>query len=218
MQALLGTARRAFVTLFPHGSDQRQRQVCLSGCQRDSALRGGSFAFAGAQMSRRYTDDGSKIAIRLKHGVLFLDPAEVIAVEADDNHVVLVLSSGSHLVRAAICTIAETLRPCGFVQIHRSVLVNASWIQEIHPRSGEYLVCTRAGRQYPVSRTYRRNLRSLASLWIGSDVLFAEWPCKGDANPALNEVALRFGKRKQKPAVAAAIETVVGQFAGIEGP
>jgi len=134
-------------------------------------------------MSRRPTDDGSKIAIKIKHGVLFIDPAEVIAVEADDNHVLFVLSSVSHLVRAAICTIAEKLRPYGFVQIHRSVLVNAIWIQEIHPRSpGEYLVCTKGGKKYAVSRTYRRNLRSLAPLWIGSDALFADSSRKADTD------------------------------------
>ncbi len=138
-------------------------------------------------MSRRPTDDvpGSKIAIKIKQGVVFIDPAEVIAVEAEGNRVLLVLSSGSHLVRAAICMIAEKLRPYGFVQIHRSVLVNASWIQGIHPRSaGEYLVCTRGGKEYAVSRTYRQNLRLLAPLWIGGDAAFAEWPRRLDTNSA----------------------------------
>jgi DNA-binding LytR/AlgR family response regulator len=138
-------------------------------------------------MSRRPTDDvpGSKIAIKIKQGVLFIDPSEVIAVEAEGNHVLLVLSSGSHLVRAAICTIAEKLRPYGLVQIHRSALVNACWIQGIHPRSaGEYLVCVRGGKEYAVSRTYRHNLRSLAPLWIGGDATVAKWPRRADTNSA----------------------------------
>jgi two-component system, LytTR family, response regulator LytT len=117
----------------------------------------------------------SKIAIAMEGKVLLIDPAEVIAVEAEGNYVLLVRSSGSHLVRGCISTLAEKLLPYGFIQIHRCVLVNACWVHGIHPRStGEYLLCTRGGKEYPVSRTYKQNLRSLAPLWIGSDVLFAE--------------------------------------------
>jgi DNA-binding LytR/AlgR family response regulator len=69
-------------------------------------------------------------------------------------------------------TLAEKLLPYGFVQTHRGVLVNSSWVHGIHPRStGDYVLCTRGGKEYPVSITYKQNLRSLAPLWIGSDVL-----------------------------------------------
>jgi DNA-binding LytR/AlgR family response regulator len=119
-----------------------------------------------------------RIAVKKAHGVLFIEPAELIAVEAAENYILLVLSSGSHLVRDSMSAIAKKLRPYGFVQIHRSVLVNASQVQEIHHRAGgEYLVCTRGGKQYPSSRTYRQNLRLLATLWVGSDSLFAKAPC-----------------------------------------
>jgi DNA-binding LytR/AlgR family response regulator len=125
--------------------------------------------------SRIPARNSSKIAIAMEGKVLLIDPAEVIAVEAEGNYVLLVRSSGSHLVRGCISTLAEKLLPYGFVQIHRCVLVNSSWVHGIHPRStGEYLLCTRGGKEYPVSRTYKQNLRSLAPLWIGSDVLFAE--------------------------------------------
>jgi len=117
----------------------------------------------------------SKIAIATEGRALLIDPAEVIAVEAEGNYVLLVRSAGSHLVRGCISALAEKLLPYGFVQIHRGVLVNSSWVHGIHPRStGDYILCTRGGKEYPVSRTYKQNLRSLAPLWIGSDVLFAE--------------------------------------------
>jgi two-component system, LytTR family, response regulator len=116
----------------------------------------------------------SKIAIAIEGRVLFIDPAEVIAVEAEGNYVSLVRSSGSYLVRGSISTLAEKLRSYGFIRIHRCVLVNASWVQGIRPRTtGEYLLCMRGGKEYPVSRAFKRNLRALAPLWIGSDALFA---------------------------------------------
>jgi DNA-binding LytR/AlgR family response regulator len=119
--------------------------------------------------------NASKIAIATEGRALLIDPAEVIAVEAEGNYVLLVRSQGSHLVRGCISTLAEKLLPYGFVQIHRGILVNSSWVHGIHPRAtGDYVLCTRGGKEYPVSRTYKQNLRSLAPLWIGSDVLFAE--------------------------------------------
>ena len=112
----------------------------------------------------------SKIAIKIDGRTLFIDPSEVIAVEAQGNYVLLQRPSGSYLLRASISTLAETLRPYGFVRIHRSVLVNASCVQEIQPwPTGEYLLRTRGGKEYTVSRTYKGNLKSLAHLWVGKD-------------------------------------------------
>jgi len=55
------------------------------------------------------------------------------------------------------------------------VLLNASWVKEIQPyTTGDYLVRMRGGKEYTASRTYKKNLRSLAQIWIGSDALFAE--------------------------------------------
>jgi len=75
----------------------------------------------------------------------------------------------------SISTLAEKLRPYGFIRIHRSVLVNASCVQEIQPwTTGEYLLRTKAGKEYTVSRTYKGNLRSLAHLWVGNDAPFTQ--------------------------------------------
>lgn len=117
----------------------------------------------------------SKIAIKTEGRTLFIDPADVISAEAQGNYVLLVKSSGSYLLRGSISTLDGKLRPYGFIRIHRSVLMNTSWVQEIQPfTTGAYLLRTRGGKEYTVSRTYKENLRSLAQFWIGSDGLFAE--------------------------------------------
>ena len=116
----------------------------------------------------------SKIAIKLEGRILFVDLAEVIAVEAEGNYVSLQRLSGSYLLRGSISTLAEKLRPCGFIRIHRSVLVNACCVQEIQQwNTREYVLRTTAGKEYTVSRTYKRNLRSMALIWMGSDSLCA---------------------------------------------
>jgi DNA-binding LytR/AlgR family response regulator len=117
----------------------------------------------------------AKIAIKIEGRIVFIDPVEVISAEAQGNYVLLVQTARSLLLRGSIADVAEKLLPCGFIRIHRSVLLNASWVTEIQPYStGEYLVRTRGGKEYTASRTYKKNLRSLAQIWIGSDAFLAE--------------------------------------------
>lgn len=111
-----------------------------------------------------------RIAIKSKGRILILDPADILAVEAEGNYVSLTHRSESHLLRESISAMAEKLKHYGFVRIHRSVLVNASWVEEICPgATGDYLLRLVGGKQYVVSRTYRQNLKLLAQSWIGLD-------------------------------------------------
>ena len=111
-----------------------------------------------------------KIAIKSKGKILLLSPADILAVEAEGNYVLLLRRSESHLLRESISTMAEKLRPFHFVRIHRSVLVNAAVVEEIFPGdTGEYMLRLVGGKQYVVSRTYKNNLKELAQSWIGTD-------------------------------------------------
>jgi DNA-binding LytR/AlgR family response regulator len=117
----------------------------------------------------------ARIAIKAKKRILFIDAADVIAVVAKGNYVLLLHTSSSHMLRESISTIEEMLNLHGFVRIHRSVLVNAALVEEIHPWStGEYVLRMRGGREFTVTRTYKKNLQLLAQLWIGVEGFAAE--------------------------------------------
>ncbi len=110
----------------------------------------------------------ARIAIRATGRILFIDAADVIAVEAKGNYVLLLHATSSHMLRESISTMEEKLNLHGFVRIHRSVLVNAALVEEIHLSStGEYVLRVRGGREFTATRTYKKNLRLLAQLWIG---------------------------------------------------
>jgi two-component system LytT family response regulator len=116
-----------------------------------------------------------RIAIRAKGRVLFIDAADVIAVEAKGHYVLLLRTSSSHMLRESISTAEEKLHLHGFVRIHRSVLVNAAMVEEMHPLStGEYVLRVRGGREFSVTRTYKKNLQVLAQLWIGTEGFVAD--------------------------------------------
>jgi two-component system, LytTR family, response regulator len=112
----------------------------------------------------------SKVAIKVTGRIIFIDPAEVALIRAEGNYVLLEKRSGSYLLRESLSIMAEKLRPHGFIRIHRSVLVNTSFVEEIRPwTTGEYVLRIKGGQELTVSRMYKNNLRSIAQLWIGTD-------------------------------------------------
>jgi DNA-binding LytR/AlgR family response regulator len=109
-----------------------------------------------------------RIAIRVKRKILLIDPADLMAVEAKGNYVRLQLKSTSYELRESIGAMEKKLSPYGFVQIHRSVLVNSAWVEELESRpAAQYVLRVRGGKQYTVTRTYKENLQYLALSWIG---------------------------------------------------
>jgi DNA-binding LytR/AlgR family response regulator len=110
----------------------------------------------------------TRIAMKANGTIVFIDPAEILAVEAQGNYVLVFHSKGSLLLREQISTLANRLQACGFIRIHRSILVNTAHVESIRPLfTGEYLLHISDGREYNVTRTYKRNLQALAEIWIG---------------------------------------------------
>lgn len=117
----------------------------------------------------------TRIAIKAKGRILFVDPGDVIAVHAEGNYVLLQRVGGSYLLRESISVLEEKLKPYGFIRIHRSVLVNTTFVEEIRPwLTGEYGLRVKGGKEYAVTRTYKKNLKSLAEFWIGMDTFLAD--------------------------------------------
>jgi DNA-binding LytR/AlgR family response regulator len=113
-----------------------------------------------------------RIAFKAKGSIVLLDLADILAVQAEGNYVSLEYRPNSYLVHESLSSVAEKLKPYGFIRIHRSVVVNISAVEKIQPLpTGEYRLRVKGGKEYFVTRTYKHNLRDLAQLWIGSERL-----------------------------------------------
>jgi len=122
-----------------------------------------------AVMAKRHAP---RIAFKVKGRILFLELAEIEAVQAEGNYVSLQHWPSPYLLHESLSSMAEKLKPYGFIRIHRSVVVNISAVEEIQPLgTGEYRLRVKGGREYQVTRTYKENLRDLAQLWVGSECL-----------------------------------------------
>jgi two-component system LytT family response regulator len=110
-----------------------------------------------------------RMAIKIKGRILFINPIEVVAVQAEGNYVLLRREADSYLLRESISVVAEKLKPYGFIRIHRSALVNTSFVVEIKQYStGKYGLRLEGGKEYAVARGYKKNLKSLTEFQIGS--------------------------------------------------
>jgi DNA-binding LytR/AlgR family response regulator len=111
-----------------------------------------------------------RIACKANGRIFFLNLAEIVAVHAEGNYVLLQHPPNSYLLRECLYSIAEKLKPYGFIRIHRSVVVNIAAVEEIQPLpTGEYRLRVKGGKNYLVTRLYKDHLRDLAQLWLGSE-------------------------------------------------
>ena len=115
---------------------------------------------------------GPRIAFKAKGTILLLNLFDIVAVQAEGNYVSLQHRPHHYLVHESLSSMADKLKPYGFIRIHRSVVVNISAVEEVQPLpTGEYRLRVRGGKEYLVTRTYKHNLRDLAQLWVGTERL-----------------------------------------------
>jgi two-component system, LytTR family, response regulator len=111
-----------------------------------------------------------RIAIKAQGRILFLTPGEIVSVTAEGNYVLLQREVGSILLREPISAMAEKLKSFGFIRIHRSILINSAFVEEVRSMpTGEYRLRVKGGREYTVTRSYKKNLGQIAASWIGLD-------------------------------------------------
>jgi DNA-binding LytR/AlgR family response regulator len=115
-----------------------------------------------------------RVAIKVSGTILFINLGDVVSIQAQGKCVLLQRKGSSYLLRESISAVADRLAAHGFIRIHRSVLVNPSFVEEITPLStGEYCLRVNGGKEYTVTRTYKKNLKSLAEFGIGTGAFFA---------------------------------------------
>jgi two-component system, LytTR family, response regulator len=143
--------------------------------RRVASERASQFLDVLPALQKRARPQPERIAIKTKGRVIFINPCDVVSVHAEGNYVLLQKKSGSYLLRESISEIARKLQSYGFIRIHRSVLVNGSYVEEIKPLvTGEYELLAQGGRHFTVTRIYKKNLKSLAAFWIGSQSALGE--------------------------------------------
>jgi two-component system, LytTR family, response regulator len=108
-----------------------------------------------------------RIPVKVNGNVIAVRVADIDWVEADHDYVSLHVGAKSWLLRETITAAETRLTPCGFVRIHRSVLVNLDRVRELRPLSkGEFTVVLIDGTELKLSRNYRSAVERLVGIEI----------------------------------------------------
>lgn len=104
-----------------------------------------------------------RITVKADGRIVFLEPGEIVRVEAADNYALLHLASGRLMVRETMAAIEARLGTAEFARINRSAIVRLAQIREIQPaQHGDYTVILRDGTRLPLSRSLRGQLDKFA--------------------------------------------------------
>lgn len=102
-----------------------------------------------------------RIATRLGGRISFLDLDQVTHVIASDKLTYAVVNGRQHCVDQTIADLEQRLDPSRFLRIHRAVLVNVDWIQELNAWFGGGVVVTLKDAPHTQLKVARDRVRAL---------------------------------------------------------
>jgi len=103
----------------------------------------------------------SRIVIKEDSRAWLLKVDDIDWIKAEAKYVRIRCGKKTHLVRRSLVQLESDLDPAMFVRVHRSFIVNLERVKEIETlASGEIRIQMQDGTLLPVSRSYRKNLRS----------------------------------------------------------
>ena len=121
---------------------------------------------AGVKERREATVFG-KIPVTASHGILFLEIAQIVYAETDGQGCVVHTASRSYEVNQLLGELEKKLADFGFFRIHKSYLINLSFISELFAGSGNGLSVHMKGyesRELPVGREKLKTLKQLLKI------------------------------------------------------
>lgn len=104
----------------------------------------------------------ARIPIKTNGRITFVETVSIDWIEADDNYVRLYVGDRSHLVREKLSRLETQLDSNRFIRIHRSAIINADRIKELHPMPGNvFEVLLQDGKVIRSGPKYRERFASL---------------------------------------------------------
>ncbi|WP_413375441.1 LytR/AlgR family response regulator transcription factor [Alkalihalobacillus sp. 1P02AB] len=107
-----------------------------------------------------------KLAVETEGSIIFLAPEQIQFVYRDDKSTKVVTSEHSYETKMTLKELEARLTPFSFFRVHKSYLVNTSYITGMNPWfNGAYQLQLRGStEQIPVSRNYVKPLRAKIEL------------------------------------------------------
>ncbi|HYV92323.1 MAG TPA: LytTR family DNA-binding domain-containing protein [Chitinophagales bacterium] len=114
------------------------------------------------EMTRAEKKFQTRVVVKEKESFLFLTTEEIMWLEASGDYVKIHTREKSFLKNISLNELEAKLNPQIFVRIHRSTIVNISFIKEMKPYfNGEYHIYLRNGTELKLSRSHKEQLSQI---------------------------------------------------------
>ena len=119
-------------------------------------------AASGTGESGDTPDLSSRLAVPLYHETRFLDPGEIVYLEAHGSYTQVYLGEQALLTSLPLSSFVQAL-PDAFLRVHRSFLVNVRRVHSLLRRENRLFLrlATPSGSEVPVSRRRERQVREV---------------------------------------------------------
>jgi two-component system LytT family response regulator len=102
--------------------------------------------------------ESSKIALPQQSEIRYVEIAQIIRCEADDNYTKFVLDGENILVSRSLKEYADQLKPRGFLRTHQSHLINPTFVKSWLKEDGGMLLMNN-GDKVSVSKPNRESVK-----------------------------------------------------------
>ena len=110
----------------------------------------------------RHTTDGEDFFSVFDQGEqVFIKPSEIIYLKAQGSYTLIVLVHREILTARNMNEMMRELNSSRLLRIHRSYVINRDFLKSYQPQGNEGMITLSNGLQLPVSRTYKKLLKSV---------------------------------------------------------
>ncbi|MBA2406717.1 MAG: response regulator [Chitinophagales bacterium] len=115
------------------------------------------------EMIKRVFYDEQEIVLSIKDNakISVVQSSDILYIESAGNYVSVFIHGKKFLHKETLQSLEDRL-PTSFLRIHKSVIVNSTYITELHSLyNGDYIIKLKTGQELRLSRNYRKNIQHL---------------------------------------------------------
>ena len=137
---------------FHQTLDRARKRLRDSGGPSVSSQLGALLKYVGELDGPR-----NRIGVKVNGTILFLDPDEILWIQARDDLARIHLAEVAYDVREPLSHLEARLPHNRFLRVHRSTIVNTGQVREAQPfDQGDQLLVLRNGKRITTGRSYRK--------------------------------------------------------------
>jgi len=103
-----------------------------------------------------------RIPVKTEDKIVLVLVNEILFIEADKNYAVINLKDKTYRMRKTLNDLGEKLNPDLFIRVHRSYIINKTFVQELEPTfNQEYIIKLNTGKKIPTGSAFKQNVNKL---------------------------------------------------------